>query len=448
MKAARVQSAVAHALWQDVLAEVERALGACTVELWLRQAALVEADREEVVVVVSTQFQREQLETARLSAALGRAFETLLGARPRLRIDVDPHQVAGGEPPRAEPPTPARGRGPLPDDMTFAGFVTGAPNRLAREAAERVCCAPGEELNPLVLCGADGSGKTHLLTAIARRLREEDPARNVILVTAEDFTNQFTAGIRNHRTPAFRDRYRDAHALLIDDVHDLCSKPKTQLEFLHTFESLANAQRQIVLTSEAEPKRLEKLHPGLAGRFLAGLVVTLEPPDLDLRRRIVEARARRLRLAPGRELVEFLAKNVTRVRDLCGALTILQAHAALGERLDVGLAERRLRHLLGARRALAPEALILEIVAEAFALDPQGLLQGWRNDVARARQVAMVLVRRLTSLSLKEIGAFFGRQPSTVTFAEKSVGALEAADGAMKDTLAACTQRFKDMSKI
>jgi chromosomal replication initiator protein len=459
-----LESAVAHALWQDVLAAAERAVGARALDLWLRHAALVEADREEVVVVVSTPFERDRLEAPRLADALARAFEALLGARPRLRVEVDPHLVASldarpplardhgagtaGEAASAPPPKPPLARRQaFPDDMTFDGFVTGGANRLAREAAERVCLAPGGELNPLVLCGGCGSGKTHLLTAIARRLREEDPRCNVIFATAERFTNEFTAGIRNHRTPDFRERYRRADVLLVDDVHDLCSKPKTQLEFLHTFETLVNAQRQIVLTSEFDPKRLEKLHPGLAGRFLAGLVVALEPPDLETRRRIVEARARRLKLSLPRELTEFLAKNVLRPRDLCGALTILQAHAAIGERLDVGLAERRLGDILGPRRALAPEARVVEIVAEAFALEPEALLAARRADVARARQVAMVLVRRLTTLSLKEIGDVFGRKPSTVTFAESRIEARAAAEPALRETLAACTRRFRETAR-
>jgi chromosomal replication initiator protein len=443
----------AHALWQDVLLEVERLLGASAVDLWLRQAALVEACREEVVIAVATPFERERLLSSRLATALGAAFESLLGARPALRVEVDPLLAEPFDERQPEPrppaaPTGCPPRAPAPD-LSFDAFVTGPSNRLAREAALRVARAPGDELNPLVICGGPGSGKTHLLSAIAGALEQAGSCGPVIFATAEEFANQFTAGIRNRRTTSFRDRYRGAAALLIDDIHLICSKPKTQIEFLHTFEALFHAGRQIVVTSEEDPKRLAPLHPGLAGRFLAGLVVSIEPPDLETRRRIVEDRARRLRMPLSSALADFLARNVTRSpRDLCGALAILKAHAAIGERLDLALAERHLRDILGPRPRLAPEALLVEIVAESFAIDAPALMGGGRGaGLARARQVAMYLVRRLTPLSLKEIGALFRRGPSTVTSAEARIGALAAADAALREALAACDARFRERTR-
>lgn len=460
-------SSIAQALWQDVLAEVEREVGAGAVDLWLRRAALVEADREEVVVVVATRFERDRLAEAKIAEPLARAFATLLGGRPRMRIDVDPRafDAAGGQAGAAPPPVAQVPPPPVPpaaaaraaprvaaaasDDQSFRTFVTGPSNKLAFDAADKVCCAPGAELNPLVLCGPDGIGKTHLLTAISRRLRDEAPRRNVVLATAEDFTNQFTSGIRNHRTASFRDRYRLADALLIDDLHMLCSKPKTQIEFIHTFEALLHGQRQIVVTTEESPKNLASLHPGLAGRLLAGLVVTIEAPELDTRRRILEARARRMKLSLGMDVLEFIARNVTRnVRDLCGALAIVQAHAAIGDRVDLDLARRALKDLLGPEPALPPEALLLEIVAEDQAVDAAAVRAGGRRaEIARARQIAMYLTRRLTTLSLKEIGAFFGRGPSTVTFAAARVECLVEVDPAVRRAVADCTRRFAEQTR-
>jgi chromosomal replication initiator protein len=187
------------------------------------------------------------------------------------------------------------------------------------------------------------------------------------------------------------------------------------------------------------------LHPGLVGRLLAGLVVTVEPPDLETRRRIVEDRARRLgvRLAP--DVLEFVALHVTRsVRDLCGAVATLQAHAAIGERVDIPLARRCLGDLLRAEPPPAPEAVLLGIVAEELSVPKEAILgSGRRPEVAQARQVAMYLTRRLTVLSLREIGAFFGRQPSTVAFAEGRVEALLATDEGVRRAVQDATSRFR-----
>lgn len=442
-------TAVARALWRNVLAEVEREVGAGAVDLWLAQAALVEADREEVVVFVPTPLARERLLSGRLAEAIAVAFARLLGARPRIRIEVEATMAQPFPQDGQRPSLRAGDAGgtPVPlesgDEMTLCAFVAGAENREALDAAARVCRSPGSELNPLVFCGPEGLGKTHLLTAIGRRLRE-DGARGVVQTTAEDFTNQFTAAIRTNATARFRERFRTAGALLIDDLHFLRGRAKTQIELLHTFEALLQAQRQIVVACEDCPKFFPDFHPGLVGRLLAGLVVTIEPPAVETRRKILEARATRLavRLAP--EVLDFLAENVTRsVRDLCGALAVLRAHASIGERVDVALARRRLGGFLAPEPPPAPERRIVEIVAAEFSLDPGAIAGGARRaEAVLARQVAMYLVRRLTRLSLREIGALFGRKPSTVTFAGAKVEGLIAKDERVRRVVEEATRRF------
>lgn len=446
------------ALWQDVLAEVERNVGAGAVEMWLRDVVLVDAHREEVVIAVPTAFARQRIE-GRLNERLAGAFESLLGARPQIRVVVDPAAHAPAPAPAPAPvsvPVPVPGpaaAAPSPrpaaariDEMSLETFVVGPANKVAFRAAERVCESPGDELNPLVVVGATGLGKTHLLAAIARRLREESPRADLLLVTAEDFANQFSAGIRSSQTERFRERYRRADAVLIDDVQQLASKPKTQLEFLHTFEALLNARKQIVVSCEESPKRLEALHPGLRTRLLAGLVVELGLPDLETRRRMLDLLARRHKISLTREVMEFMARNLTRnARDLVGAIARLQAHAAIGERVDVPLAKRRLGDLLGPKVRVRPEELLLEIVAERCGVPADDLRQGSRRlGAAQARQIAMFLARRLTKLSLTEIGRFFGREPSTVTYAENKIARLLVGDDEINRLVEDCQERFED----
>jgi len=334
---------------------------------------------------------------------------------------------------------------PVTEEMSFESFVVGRSNMLAARVAERICAAPGSDLNPLVVCGGVGNGKTHLLMAIARRLKERDPDCSVVFTTAEKFATQFTAGIRSHDGESFRARYRRADALAIDDIHLVSSKAKTQIELMRTFEELLNAGRQIVVSSLETPKRLGSLHPGLVGQLVAGLVVVLQAPDEEVGRRVLEDRMRRQGVSWAPEVSEFLARNVTRsVRDLCAAVTRLKAHVALGETVDIPLVRCALADLLGPGPSLAPESLLLEIVARRFGIGLSDLGgPSRRRELTGARQVAMYLLRKHTGLSLAEIGRLFHRRPSAVSFARAKIEESIKADDALREVLQDCERRFE-----
>jgi chromosomal replication initiator protein len=451
-------------LWEEVLLEVGRRYGrqagGGAAESYLADAVLVDADRSEVVIAVPREFVRQRIE-GKLAAAIADVFETFLGARPEVKVVVDPSLApktapAGAEKPVritvAAPERRARSSGRLSvvdmsqvagasapavaaggqdalarlgQDVALETFVVGPSNKIAFQAAERICDNPGGEASPLVVTGPAGLGKTHLLAAIARRLHEKRPRAAIRFATAEDFLNQYCAASahRGAGMEAFRARYRKADALVLDDVHVLVGKDRTQDELCHTLEELKHAGKQVVVSSAEHPKRIEGLSPRLSGRLISGLVVAIDPPDAETRRRLVEACARKHKARLPHDVIDFVARALTRnMGDIVGAIQRLSASASIGARVDVPTARRLLADLLGPRRETPVIEIIVQVVSERCRVPLEDLRGGGRRQAcARARQVAMFLARRLTDLSLAEIGRFFGREPSTVTFAEARV---------------------------
>ncbi|CAN5406026.1 chromosomal replication initiator protein DnaA [soil metagenome] len=331
---------------------------------------------------------------------------------------------------------------------TFETFVIGSSNRFPHAAAVAVAEAPGKAYNPLLVYGESGLGKTHLLHAIGHYVRSLYTGAKVRYVSSEEFTNEFINAIRDDRQDRFKRRYRDVDVLLIDDIQFLEGKTQTQEEFFHTFNTLHNANKQIVLTSDRPPKRLEALEDRLRNRFEWGLITDVQPPDLETRIAILRKKAAMDRLTAPPDVLEFIASKIqTNIRELEGALIRVTAFANLNrQEVDMTLAEIVLKDLIpegGEPEITAP--LIIAQTAAYFGLSIDELTGPSRGrHLVMARQIAMYLCRELTDLSLPKIGAQFGnRDHTTVMYADRKINQLLAERRAVFNQVSELTNRVK-----
>ncbi|WP_097232210.1 chromosomal replication initiator protein DnaA [Streptomyces zhaozhouensis] len=363
---------------------------------------------------------------------------------------------AGGAPgPLAAQPAPATGPGEptarLNPKYLFDTFVIGASNRFAHAAAVAVAEAPAKAYNPLFIYGESGLGKTHLLHAIGHYARSLYPGTRVRYVSSEEFTNEFINSIRDGKADAFRKRYRDMDILLVDDVQFLASKESTQEEFFHTFNTLHNANKQIVLSSDRPPKQLITLEDRLRNRFEWGLITDVQPPELETRIAILRKKAVQEQLNAPPEVLEFIASRISRnIRELEGALIRVTAFASLNRQpVDLGLTEIVLKDLIPGGEDATPEITadaITSAVADYFGLTIEDLAGSSRSRIlVTARQIAMYLCRELTDLSLPKIGQHFGgRDHTTVMHADRKIRALMAERRSIYNQVTELTNRIKN----
>lgn len=347
-----------------------------------------------------------------------------------------------------DPHKPSALEARLNPKYTFETFVIGSSNRFPHAAAVAVAEAPGKAYNPLLVYGDSGLGKTHLLHAIGHYVRSLYTGARVRYVSSEEFTNEFINAIRDDRQDRFKRRYRDVDVLLIDDIQFLEGKTQTQEEFFHTFNTLHNANKQIVLTSDRPPKRLEALEDRLRNRFEWGLITDVQPPDLETRIAILRKKAAMDRLTAPPDVLEFIASKIqTNIRELEGALIRVTAFANLNrQEVDMTLAEIVLKDLIpegGEPEITAP--LIIAQTAAYFGLSIDELTGPSRGrHLVMARQIAMYLCRELTDLSLPKIGAQFGnRDHTTVMYADRKINQLLAERRAVFNQVSELTNRVK-----
>ncbi|MEU2108155.1 chromosomal replication initiator protein DnaA [Streptomyces sp. NPDC019507] len=362
---------------------------------------------------------------------------------------------SGAPGPLGAQPAPAPGPGEpharLNPKYLFDTFVIGASNRFAHAAAVAVAEAPAKAYNPLFIYGESGLGKTHLLHAIGHYARSLYPGTRVRYVSSEEFTNEFINSIRDGKGDTFRKRYRDVDILLVDDIQFLASKESTQEEFFHTFNTLHNANKQIVLSSDRPPKQLMTLEDRLRNRFEWGLTTDVQPPELETRIAILRKKAVQEQLNAPPEVLEFIASRISRnIRELEGALIRVTAFASLNRQpVDLGLTEIVLKDLIPGGEDTAPEitaSAIMAATADYFGLTVEDLCGSSRSRVlVTARQIAMYLCRELTDLSLPKIGAQFGgRDHTTVMHADRKIRALMAERRSIYNQVTELTNRIKN----
>jgi chromosomal replication initiator protein len=361
-----------------------------------------------------------------LSFAIDPSLARTLGKRqPDRQVDfvaANPERMARQQRRRAAPRVNPTLRGKL------SAFVVGASNRMAYVAASHVAEQPGNEYNPLFIHGGCGLGKTHLLQGICNDLTERHPDLRWRYVTGEEFTNDYVYGVKARELSAFHDRYRNLDALVIDDVHFLANKRATQEEFLHTFKAIDAAGKQIVLASDAHPKMIGHFSESLVSRFLSGMVVRIESPDLEVRMGVLRQRSERLKVHVSESVIAYIAENFrANIRELEGALLKVVAEAQVaGKPITRSLAERAIRDLI---RQTAPVVMLSDIesvVAIFFGLTPADLHTSRKSrTIALARGIAMYLARKHTDMSYPEIGRYMGnKNHSTVILASRRISKM------------------------
>jgi chromosomal replication initiator protein len=379
------------------------------------------------------------------------------GASPAHPAGGGPFDPPGGRPHHAGPPAAAPGaprptQARLNPKYTFETFVIGSSNRFAHAAAVAVAEAPAKAYNPLFVYGDSGLGKTHLLHAIGHYAQSLYHGVKVRYVSSEEFTNDFINMIRDGKQDGFRRRYRDVDVLLVDDIQFLENKEGTQEEFFHTFNTLHNASKQIVISSDRAPKRLVTLEDRLRSRFEWGLITDVQPPELETRIAILRKKAVTEGLNAPPEALEYIASRIsTNIRELEGALIRVTAFASLNRQsVDLQLAEIVLKDLIP--EAQGPEitaATIMGQTASYFGLSIDDLCGTSRSRVlVTARQIAMYLCRELTDLSLPKIGQQFGgRDHTTVMHADRKIRSLMAERRSIYNQVTELTNRIKQQAR-
>ncbi len=453
----------------------QRAFVALTRPLGLvEDTALIAAPNDFTKDVLETRLR--PVVTAALSAQLGRDIRLAVTVDPSIATpsdedeidevadatyqaqleltDTQPERPGGGSPGRSGDRVAARSEDArLNAKYTFDTFVIGSSNRFAHAAAVAVAEQPAKAYNPLFVYGGSGLGKTHLLHAIGHYARTLYKGTRVRYVSSEEFTNEFINSIRDDKSSSFQRRYRDIDILLVDDVQFLSGKVQTQEEFFHTFNTLHNANKQIVITSDMAPKQLQDFEDRMRSRFEWGLTTDVQPPDLETRIAILRKKSAQERLQAPPEVLEFIASKVSsNIRELEGALIRVTAFASLNRSpVDLGLAELVLKDLFPAEAG--PEITAAEIMttsAAYFGVTVDDLCGSSRSRVlVTARQIAMYLCRELTDLSLPKIGqAFGGRDHTTVMHADRKIRQLIGERRSLYNQVADLTARIKSQSRL
>jgi chromosomal replication initiator protein len=445
----------AYALWTAALRDLAHQVTRTNYDTWLEGTEGLRIHGDTLVVGTRSEFVTEWLQK-RLRPAILRSLTELAGrqvdvAFEPLRADDDRAPALRSLGDDANAARNATPRPRLRERYTFESFVVGASNRLAFAAAEGVANAPGRLYNPLFIYGAAGLGKTHLLQAIGHRLIEA--GMHVVYISAEAFTNQLITAIQQRTTAEFRARYRQADALLIDDIQFIAGREGTQEEFFHTFNELHEAGHQIVISSDKSPPHIQHLEERLRTRFEWGMIADLQAPDVETRVAILRRKAAEQRTSVPDQVLHVIATRFkNNIRELEGSLTRVLAYSRLtSEPLTVDLVRSALASLEPTEPRLPPSPdLIMETVCRYFEIDQQALLSKSREKrVAYPRQIAMYLMRELGNRSLVEIGdALGGRDHSTVHHGWRKMERALSVDPETKRDIASLRDMIEQSRRI
>ena len=400
-------------VWDNVLSQLKGELSETTIATWFDELEAVDIQGNTFILHCSNDFKKGYIESLfmkNIKASLHDIFSTDFEVK--ILDDLDYAELKDNRPHRqSERFTSA--------EFTFETFVVGPSNKLAYAASVSVAEHPAQNYNPLLIYGDSGLGKTHLLYAIAHKIHQNHPDYRIVYIKGDSFTNELIQAIREGRNPEFREKYRSADVFLMDDVQFIAGRESTQEEMFHTFNTLYEAGRQIVFTADRPPKEMLRLDDRLRTRFEWGLPVDIQPPDYETRVAIIKNKAIRRGMNLPDPVLQYIAENITsNVRQIEGTVNkILAFQELMGESVDVDTVTRAVRDMFKDKADFLPSPdIIIDEVSKFYNIDADALRgQGRTKDTALARQIAMYQIRRMTNLSLKEIGKEFeGRDHTTV----------------------------------
>ena len=406
-------------VWEQVLGIVEGQVGRTNSETWLKPIRPLGLQDDTFHLEVPSALFKDWL-LSNLVGPLENAFTEVLGQPTHLVLHVR-EKPQGELFPAEEQEQPAQGKGRgkkdgLIQNYTFSSFVVGGGNQFAHAAAKAVSKHPGKSYNPLFIYGGVGLGKTHLINAIGHETSAKQGKDNIVYLSSESFTNELIAHLRKNRMTEFKNRFRRADVLILDDVQFLSGRERTQEEFFHTFNSLHESSKQIILTSDKFPNEIGGLEERLRNRFEWGLIADIQPPDLETRVAILQKKSRAKRIPLPDDVALFIASNVTsNVRELEGGLTRLGAMAALNQTdITVNLAQQVLKNLVTDQEKKISIETIQRTVSKYFGVSVADITSKKRTKmVSFPRQVGMFLCRKLAGASYPMIGMRFGGKDHT-----------------------------------
>ena len=427
--------------WDKILQHMERRVNPHSFATWFRPTRQEGAENGKLVIRVPTRLFRK-----RLTETYGELLQAVLFevGMPDTRLEFfcsEPEAAAGAGALAAKQ---ARLDFDSVDHQLspryiFDTFVVGASNQFAHAASLAVAEQPSKAYNPLFLYGGVGMGKTHLMQAVGHRIKKRNPSTRLTYISAEKFTNEVINSLRFDRMSSFRDRFRTVDVLLVDDIQFIAGKERTQEEFFHTFNALYEQQKQIVVSSDCPPKEISAIEERLRSRFEWGLIADIQPPDLETKIAILQKKAESERVHLPDEVAEFIARSIkSNVRELEGALTRLLAYGSLtGADINLPTAQQVLKNIIATQEKKVTIELIQKRVGEQFGLREQDLkMRSNSKAIAFPRQIAMYLVKQLTSASLPEIGRQFGgKHHTTVLHSIHKIDALRRSDKDLNRTL-------------
>ena len=420
-------------VWAKIYGYMEEQLGSVVISTWFDDAEVVELTDDHLIIYTSSDYRREVI-IKRYTSLIHEALKQIFDSDAKLIVFSDEEMDAYKN---KDKKTSSMDFNP---QFNFDNFVVGPSNRFAHGAAIAVSNHPGDVYNPLFIYGPPGVGKTHLLYAIANSIRRNQPNANIVYIKGDQFTNELIAAIQSGKNIEFRSKYREADLFLIDDVQFIAGKESTQEEFFHTFNKLYEEHKQIVMTSDRKPSDLLTLEDRLKTRFEWGLLADIQPPDYETRMAIIKNKAKKMNLNLEDDVLNYIAINITNnVRQLEGTVKKIMAYRDLDNMpMDLPSISRAIDDMFkNEGSALPTPSLIISQVCKFYNVDEVDLRGSKKNKgIAEPRQIAMYLIRKLTNLSLPEIGMQFGKDHSTVLYNIRKVEvALKDANKEMQDNI-------------